>query len=70
MKDRLDVTAEPLQPREQPFDRHDLGEIALGDVAPFIATAEAVDDDEIGMAALVELGRQHRADKAAAAGDD
>src|SRR6185437_4496145 len=40
------------------------------DVAPFVVAAEAVDEDEVGAPCLIERRRQHRADKAAAAGDD
>ena len=49
MEHRLDPLAIPFEPGEKPVDRQDLEEIALGDVAPFVAVAEAVDDDEIGM---------------------
>ena len=70
MKDHLDPVAEPIEPGEQALDRHDLDKLALGDVAPFIAIAETVDDDEVGVAGFVELGREDRADKPAAAGND
>ncbi len=69
MKHRLDPLAIAVEPGEEPVDRHDLEEVALGDVAPFIARAEPVDDDEVGAAGPVELRRQHRADEPAAAGD-
>src|SRR5439155_26315428 len=45
-------------------------EIALGNLAPFVAMAKAVDDDEVGMPGGIEFRREHRADEPAAAGDD
>ena len=50
MEHRLDLVAEAFEPGGEPFDRHDLEEVALGDVAPFVARAEPVDDNEIGAA--------------------
>ena len=55
MKHGLDRIAEPVEPIEQPVGRHDLVEIALRDVAPFVAAAEAVDDDEVGAAGFVQV---------------
>src|SRR5437773_2393899 len=55
MKDRVHPLAVPVEPGEQSLDRHDLEKVALGDVAPFVAAAEPVDDDQVGMAGLVQL---------------
>src|SRR5262245_45951490 len=69
MKHRLDLASKALEPREQAFDRHDVAEIALGDIAPFVASAEVVDDHNIGTAGFVEGRPEDRADKPAAAGN-
>src|SRR5216684_4325897 len=68
MKHRLDVSAVAVEPGRKPVDREDVAEIALGDVAPFVPGAEAVDDDEIRAARVIERGSEDRADKPAAAG--
>src|SRR5271170_3838063 len=68
MKHRLDLGAMALKPSDQPFDRHDIAKIALGDVAPFIPGAEAVDDHQIGAARIVEGRSEDRTDKPATAG--
>src|SRR5437763_14691054 len=70
MKNRLDLAAEPFEPGMQIVDRHDLEKIALGDVAPFLVMAEAVDNDKIAMSGLIQRGREHRADKPAATRDN
>src|SRR5690242_12829378 len=70
MKDRAYLFAEAVEPGPKPVDSDDLEEVAFGDVAPFVAAAEAVDDDKIGVAVLVQMCSEHRADKAAAAGHD
>ena len=70
MKDRLDLAAEPFEPGMQCLDRYDLEKIALGDVAPFLVMAKAVDDHEVAAAGIVERSREHRADKPGTARND
>ena len=53
MKHRLGFGAIALEPRREPLDRHDVAEVAFGDVAPFVARAEPVDDNEIPVPALL-----------------
>ena len=66
------TTASSLRPssqRSQVGGRHEIGDLALGEIAPFGVMAEHVIDDDIGAPGLVEAGDDIRADKAGAAGD-
>src|SRR5712691_3682200 len=69
MEYRLNLDAIAVKPGQKPLDRHDVAEIAFGDVAPFVPGAKAVDADEIRAAAIIEGCTKHRTDKPAAAGD-
>ena len=54
----------------QRLGRDQRGQFALSQIAPFLAVAEPVADDEVGSPALIERGHEIRADEAGAAGDE
>ena len=66
----MDDGVEPaaVQPVRQFARRHDVGELALGEIAPFAVMAEHVADDDVGAARLVERGHDIRSDKTGAPG--
>ena len=66
MDDGIEPAA--LQPGQQFGRRHDVGELALGEVAPFAVMAEQVADGDIGAAGVVQRGHDVRSDKTGAAG--
>ncbi len=72
MKDRFDRAAPTLVAEKcrEPLGRDDGGELALGEVAPFVAVAEPVADDEIMPSARLERSDQIGADETGAAGDE
>ncbi len=57
------VEAAAIQPRGQFGRRHDVGELAFGEVAPFAAVAQEVAYGHIRTARLVERGHDIRPDK-------
>ena len=59
--DRIQPAA--VQPGGQFGRRHDVGELALGEVAPFVAVAEQVTHNDVRAARLVERGHDIRSDK-------
>ena len=48
--------------------RDDLGDFALGDVAPFVVAAQTVDHHQLAIGALFQRRQQVRPDEAGAAG--
>ena len=65
------MTASSLRPssqREQVGRRHDVGELALLQIAPLAVGAEHVVDDDVGAAGLVEARDDVRPDKPGPAG--
>src|SRR5712691_3450584 len=72
MEDRGDraAPARVSEERRELLRRNDSGKLALGEVAPFLAAAEAVAYNEIALAALLEGGDQIGADESGAAGND
>ena len=70
MEHRVDVTDVRIEKIQQALRRYDMGELTLGNVAPLLATTEAVAHDEIVLATLLERSRQIRSDEAGAAGND
>ena len=58
-----------VQPAHQVGGRHEVGQLALLEVAPLVVLAEQVIDNNIGSARLIETGDDIRPDKSGAAGD-
>jgi hypothetical protein len=63
----LDLAA--VEPAHQFRRRNEIGELAPGEVAPFLSVAEHVADRDIAPPGLVERRHYIRADKTGAAGD-
>ena len=66
----MDDGVEPaaLQPVRQFGRRHDVGELALGEIAPFAVMAEHVADRDVGAAGVIQRGHDVRSDKTGATG--
>ena len=58
----------PLQPVHQFGRRHDVRELALGEIAPFAVVAEQVADRHVGPARVIQRGHDVRSDKTGATG--
>ena len=59
-----------IEPGHQLGRRHQIGDLMLGEVAPFgVVVAEQVVDDDVGGARLVEARHHVRPDEAGPAGD-
>ncbi len=61
MDDGLQPAA--FQPVRQLRRRHDVGELALGEIAPFAILAEHVAHGDIGAARVIQRGHDIRSDK-------
>ena len=48
--------------------RHDVGELALGEIAPFAVMAEHVANRDVGAAGVIQRGHDVRSDKTGATG--
>ena len=48
--------------------RHDIGELALGEIAPFAVMAEHVANGDVGAAGVIQRGHDVRSDKTGAPG--
>ena len=70
MEDGRDRRRRGPQVVEQILRRDDLGELALGDVAPFLIRTEPVADDDLVPAPRLEPRHQVRSDETGAAGHD
>ena len=70
MKDRVEPLRMLGEEGHQRLGRDQRRQFALSQIAPFVAVAEPVADDEIGSPALFERGDEIRADEAGAAGDE
>src|SRR5690242_19145787 len=57
-----------LQPAGELCRRHNVGELALAEIAPFAVMAERVADGDIGAPGLVEGSHDIRSDKTGATG--
>ena len=57
-----------LQPVHHLRRRHDIGELAFGEVAPFAVMAEHVAHSDVGAARVIERGHDIRPDKTGATG--
>ena len=66
MDDGIEPAA--VQPGRQFRRRHDVGKLALGEVAPFAVMAEQVADRDVGAAGVVQRGHDVRSDKTGAPG--
>ena len=66
----MDDGVEPaaVQPGRQFGRRHDVGELALGEVAPFAVVAEQVANRDVGAARVIQRGHDVRSDKTGAPG--
>src|SRR5689334_22366614 len=62
------VEVAPAQPRHQFGGRHEIGELPLGEIAPFATMAKHVADHDIRAAGIVERGHNVRSNKTGAAG--
>src|SRR6185437_5258948 len=58
----------PLQPIVEFSRRHEIGELALGQIAPFSVLTEQIANRDVGAAGVIEGGHDIRPDKAGAAG--
>ena len=58
-----------VEPGEQLAGRHHVGQLALGEIAPFAVAAEHVVDDDVAAAGLVQAGHDVRPDEPGPAGD-
>ena len=58
-----------LEPVHQFARRHEIGELALGEISPLAVMAEEIANDDIGAAGFVERRHDIRSDEARAAGD-
>ena len=66
MDDGIEPAA--LQPVRQFGRRHDVGELALGEIAPFAVMAEQVANGDVGAARVIQRGHDVRSDKTGAPG--
>ncbi|OIQ68225.1 hypothetical protein GALL_501860 [mine drainage metagenome] len=57
-----------VQPARQLRRRHDVGELTLGEIAPFAVVPEHVTHGDIGAARLIERGHDIRSDKTGTTG--
>src|SRR5689334_13626325 len=67
MNDGIELS--PFEPLPQFRRRHEVGNLAAGQIAPFVLAAENVADRDIAASGLVEVGDHVRSDKPGAAGD-
>src|SRR5262249_491680 len=67
MDDGLELAA--VEPAHQIAGRHEVGDLALAEVAPFGRVAERVVDDNVGAPGLVQAGDQIGTDEAGSARD-
>ena len=67
MHHRLELAA--VEPAQQIGRRHEVGKLALGEVAPLAVAAEEIVDDDVGAAGLVEARHHIRSDEPGPAGD-
>ena len=58
----------PFEPVHQFRRRHEVGELALGEIAPFAVMAEHVANRDVGAAGVVQRGHDIRSDKTGATG--
>ena len=58
-----------VEPAQQIGRRHEFGELAAGEIAPFAVAAEHIVDGNVGAAGLVEARDHIRSDEAGPAGD-
>src|SRR5215470_1883674 len=58
-----------LEPGEERRRRHHVGELALGEIAPFVACAQLIADGNIGTPSLVEARHHIRSDEPGSASD-
>ncbi len=66
MNDGVELAA--LEPFRKFSRRHEIGEPALGEIAPFAVMAEHVADRDIGTARVIQRGHDIRSDKTGAPG--
>ncbi len=66
----MDDGIEPpaFQPLRQLRGRNNIGELTLGEIAPFAITTEDVADHDVGSAGVVQRGHDIRPDKTGSAG--
>ena len=69
MHDRLDLADMAVEIGKQGVGGNDVGELALGDVAPLVAVAQAVADDHRPAALFLQGGDDVGPDEAGSAGD-
>ena len=62
MHDGVELAA--VEPAHEVRRRHEIGELAGGEIAPFAVAAEAVIDDDVGARRLVEARHHVRSDEA------
>ena len=67
MNDGLELAV--IQPADQLAGRHDVGELALAEIAPLAGIPERVVDDNISTSGLVQAGDQIGTDEAGSACD-
>ena len=58
----------PFSQCQQLRRRHDVGELALGEIAPFAVMAEHIANGDIGAAGVIQRGHDVRPDKTGATG--
>ncbi len=68
MEDHLYLGAVLGQEIEQALGGNDLGDLALGDIAPFVVAAQAIDHDEFAVAPRFQRRQQVGPDEAGASG--
>ena len=66
MDDGIEPAA--LEPVQQLGRRHEVGELALGEIAPFAVMAEHIANRDIGAAGVIQRGHDVRSDKTGASG--
>ena len=67
MHDRLKLAA--VEPAQEIGRRHEVGDLAIGEIAPLAVAAEHVVDDNVGATGLVEVRHDIRSDEPGPAGD-
>ena len=56
------IKLSPFEPLPQFRRRHEVGNLAAGQIAPFVLGAENVADRDIGASGLIEVGDHVRSD--------